>query len=695
MNNKAEVTMLRRIKKEIREQKRKLLTIFEATPVGLALLDEDLAVKRVNSALTGYFGKSAENMINKRICRSFCCVNSTKHRGGCGYESDCKDCSLRNAVSEVIETGEAVYGKEVQQSFLIGGKIENAWFRVNSVPIIINGSKRVILVIDDITPNKRTEEELTKSRDFYLKLFEDFPALIRRSGQDAKRNYFNRSWLGFTGRTIEEELGDGWVSGVHPDDMEMCFNTYVQALGGRKSFDMEYRLRRYDGEYRWISDSGRPFYDAEGVFCGYIGSCYDITEKKHELEMLSKYQLLSKHANDIIFFIDQKGNIVETNEAAISKYGYTREEFKALTLSDLRKADGVSIINEHLDEVWTSSIMFNTTHFRKDGSSFPVEASWSGAEIGNNRMILCVVRDITERMQLQTYLEDKNKELHYMVERLKQTQSQLIQQEQFAAIGILAAGVAHEINNPLGFIMSNIDTLDKYCGKLKKVMEVYAELRNSITNSDIEVSMRVLTEIEKLEIRHNMNAIKEDIDDLLVETKEGLHRISKIVNGLRGFSRVDDLGKLIDYDLNEGIENSIMVANNEIKYYADIEKNFGDIKTVTLPGNQMNQVLLNVIINAVYAIKERQDDKRGLIKISTYKEEGYVCCEIADNGIGIPEVNLSRVFTPFFTTKPVGQGTGLGLSISYDFVVNQCGGEMKVKSTPGKGTVFIIKLPVK
>lgn len=420
-------------------------------------------------------------------------------------------------------------------------------------------------------------------------------------------------------KSIEEELGNGWITGVHSDDLDMCFNTYIDAFNAQQSFDIEYRLRRHDGEYRWISDSGRPLYD-------------------------------------------------------------------------LRKADGISIINEHLDAVWSRSIVFDTLHFRKDGSSFPVEICWNGAEIGNERKILCIIRDITERKQLQTYLEDKNKELQEVVERLKQTQSQLVQQEQFAAIGILAAGVAHEINNPLGFVISNIESLEKYGSRLKEVAIGFGKLKETASFEEVK---RVLAEIGEMERRYSIDAIKDDIEALVDETKEGLQRISKIVTGLRVFSRVDNLDQLIDYDLNEGIENSLMVANNEIKYHADIEKNLGDISSIALPSNQINQVLLNIIINAVHAISEKQDMQRGLIKISTYEDKGYVFCDIEDNGKGISEENLNKIFNPFFTTKPIGQGTGLGLSISFNLIVNKYGGEMTVKSTPDIGTVFTIKLPIR
>lgn len=689
-----DITRLRNLEKELEEEQRNLSIIFDTAPVGLVILDSNLVVRRVNSALINFLRKSADSMINKRIGSSINCIKSTQSSKGCGFGSACKFCSLCRIISDVNDTGIAVYGKEIQISVLIEEKKEDLWSRVNSVPIFINGNNYVMLAVDDITQNKKIEEALARSRDFYLTLFENFPALIRRAGPDAKCNYFNRSWLEFTGRTMEEELGDGWSTGVHPDDLEKCFNTYIGAFNARQSFEMEYRLRRSDGEYRLIYDAGRPFYDTEGSFLGYIGSCYDITEKRNELELLSKYQLLSEKANDIIIFMDSKGNILEVNETAVSKYGYTREEFRMLTFFDLHKSEDISIINEYLDTIWTRSMIFNTTHFRKDGSSFPVEASWSGAKIGNSKMVLCVVRDNTERKQFQENLENRNKELHDALEKLKYTQSQLVQQEKLAAIGQLAAGVAHEINNPLGFVMSNVETLEKYSIRLKEVLEKYAGLKGVVKEADIEEAMRVLNEIGELEKRYHVDLITEDLKTLLDDTNDGLSRISKIVLGLRIFSRVDNQDKMTDYDLNAGIENTILVANNEIKYYADIEKNLGDIPLVALSGNQINQVLLNIVINAVHAIKERQDGQRGLIKIFSYMDSGYICCDIEDNGTGIPEENLNRIFDPFFTTKPVGQGTGLGLSISYDIIVNKHGGEINVKGTPGKGAVFSIKLPV-
>jgi len=158
---------------------------------------------------------------------------------------------------------------------------------VSARVVEIDGKKMVITIDRDITERKEAEEALEKSRDFYLTLFEEFPSLIWRSGTDSKCDYFNKSWLEFTGRTLQQELGDGWAEGVHPDDLNHCIGTYLRAFKAKRPFEIEYRLRRHDGVYRWIIDYGRPFNDLDGNFAGYIGTCNDITERKKQEEELA------------------------------------------------------------------------------------------------------------------------------------------------------------------------------------------------------------------------------------------------------------------------------------------------------------------------------------------------------------------------------------------------------------------------
>jgi len=279
--------------------------------------------------------------------------------------------------------------------------------------------------------------------------------------------------------------------------------------------------------------------------------------------------------------------------------------------------------------------------------------------------------------------------------KLKQTELQLMQQEKFAGIGHLAAGIAHEINNPLGFVLSNFETLSNYAKVYKMIIDEYRELKDSLSEINSAKLQEKLSQINHLEEENNLDFITEDLDELISDSCEGLDRISKIVTSLRLFSRIDQHNDFEEYDINEGIANTLIIARNEIKYHAEVEENFKEIPNIRAFSSQINQVLLNIIVNAAHAIKYKNSDEFGTITINTYADDHYVYCEIIDTGIGISKENLHSIFNPFFTTKPEGEGTGLGLSICYDIIVNKHGGELLVDSTEGVGTKFTMKLPIK
>lgn len=290
-------------------------------------------------------------------------------------------------------------------------------------------------------------------------------------------------------------------------------------------------------------------------------------------------------------------------------------------------------------------------------------------------------------------LQQKNTELEVAYTDLKAAQSQVIHQEKMASIGQLAAGIAHEINNPLGFSMSNFATLKKYVMRINEVYRALHSLKEICPEGDADVQKQKKEEIEALEKRNKIDYIMRDMETIFAETQDGLQRVEDIVKALRIFSRIDHQGKREQYDLNEGIRNTLIVSRNEIKYIASVETHFSNVSLVEAVGGQINQVLLNLILNAAYAIKEKIGTGEGKLIIRTFSEGAFVCCSIQDNGGGIPEAIEKNVFNPFFTTKPVGQGTGLGLSISYDIVVNKHGGDISFTSVEGEGTTFFVRLP--
>lgn len=276
---------------------------------------------------------------------------------------------------------------------------------------------------------------------------------------------------------------------------------------------------------------------------------------------------------------------------------------------------------------------------------------------------------------------DINADLEKAYLQLKQTQGQILQQEKMASIGQLAAGVAHEINNPMGFITSNLGTLARY---QQKLFEYQKDLEACLSETAEEKLKERAKELRK---KLKIDYLRDDIDDLLSESKEGAERVREIVQNLKGFSRVDQ-AEYAEVNLNDCLDKTLSIAANEIKYKAQVEKDYGELPLVACFPQQLNQVFLNLLVNAAQAI-----EKHGVICISTQDLGDMVQIDITDNGSGIPAENLKKIFEPFFTTKEVGKGTGLGMSISYE-IIQKHGGDIQVASEVGQGTTFSITLPI-
>lgn len=298
-------------------------------------------------------------------------------------------------------------------------------------------------------------------------------------------------------------------------------------------------------------------------------------------------------------------------------------------------------------------------------------------------------QEITERTraekQLQEYAEDlagSNSELLQAYDKLKKAQTQLLQQDKMASIGQLAAGVAHEINNPMGFIISNLGSLGRYMEKLKCYMAATEQL---VAGCNESVRELLLEERKKFKI----DRVYSELPDMIGESLDGAERVRKIVQDLKSFSRIDKLTHCYA-DINDGVESTLSIVWNELKYKAAVRREYGELPRVWCNPGQLNQVFMNVLINAVHAI-----DSQGEILIRTWSEGDEVGIVISDTGSGIAPEDLPHIFEPFFTTKEAGKGTGLGLAIAYDIIAGKHGGRIEVESEVGKGTTFTITLPVK
>jgi len=277
-----------------------------------------------------------------------------------------------------------------------------------------------------------------------------------------------------------------------------------------------------------------------------------------------------------------------------------------------------------------------------------------------------------------------NEALTELNRKLSAAQEQLVQSEKLASIGQLAAGVAHEINNPIGYIFSNVGTLEKYLASVFRMLGAYEESEALLAGTPAAARLAALrAEVE-------LDYLKEDIPTLMSETREGIERVRKIVQDLKDFSHVDARREWEWADIHKGIDSTLNIVNNEIKYKADVVKEYGNLPEVLCLPSELNQVFMNLLVNAAHAVTK----ERGTLVVRSGADASDVWVEVEDDGCGIAADNLKRIFDPFFTTKPIGKGTGLGLSLSYG-IVKKHGGRLDVDSEIGRGTRFRVTIPIR
>lgn len=397
-------------------------------------------------------------------------------------------------------------------------------------------------------------------------------------------------------------------------------------------------------------------------------------------------QALMNNIPDHLYFKDVQSRIIRITRSQAFQFG----------LSDPSEAIGKSdfdfFTEEHARQAYHDEqeiIRTGRSITKEEKETWPDKPdTWASTtkvplrdEKGNIVGTLGLSRDITERRHIEDEMQAQLIEVIELNHKLTEAQNQLLQSEKMASVGQLAAGVAHEINNPIGYINSNLGSLKSQVADLLGVLDAYERASSELTgNADLRA------DIEMARQKADIDFLRQDIVNLIDESLEGVQRVKTIVENLKDFSRVDT-AEWHYANLEQGLESTLNIVWNEIKYKANVVKEYAGLPEIECIASQMNQVFVNLLVNAAQAI-----ETQGTIFVRTGFDEESVWVEIADTGCGIKREHLNKIFEPFFTTKPVGKGTGLGLSLAYG-IVSRHHGRLEVDSAVGRGTTFRITLP--
>jgi two-component system NtrC family sensor kinase len=644
-----DITDRKRAEEQLKESEERYKSVFENHSAIKFLIDPDTGrIVEANKAAVKYYGWTHEELMQMKI----------------------QEINALSSEEVEQEMGKALTKEKTYFEFrhrLADGSTRDV--EVYSSTIDIKGKKLLHAIVHDISERKRSQE-----------LYETL-ALSSLAAvfivQDGKFRFINKSAIAYMGYTEEDILGRDSDIIIYPEDKTMANDMAKEMLSGARATAYEYRIVTKQNQIRWISQMVVPIiYDGRPAILGNALDVTDLKESRNRLEEMKALESSIMSAIPHVVIGSQDGLILFVNDAAEVAFGWKPEELIGREIRTLCRDE-----NEFLKLVRSLDIENDNglpgrqeaeIHcIRRNRGSIVCKVTSSRIVGAAGQKIVSIFEDITAK---------------------KMSHIQLLQSEKMASIGKLAAGVAHEINNPTAFVSSNLKTLSEYIVDMIAVKNKYRAMLDALKTlrpgDPLPDTIKdLILQTEDLEEKLKIGMVFDDVVALIAESREGTGRISRIVQDLKNFAHPGE-EKRTTFNVNENIESTLSIVWNELKYKAVVYKDYGDIPQMLGYPQQLNQVFLNLFINAVQAIKEK-----GEIRISTREVDGHIEIKIADTGVGIPPENLPKLFDPFFTTKEVGKGTGLGLHVAYS-IIEKHNGNIDVESTIGVGTTFIVRIPI-
>jgi PAS domain S-box-containing protein len=573
-----------------------------------------------------------------------------------------------------------------QEGFFLRTAAEGVWIPVNLTISRLHLKPKTLALITarDVREHRQALTRLEAAEQELRRVLASiadclWSAEVDSAGRWTYR-YFSPVVSRLTGQPPDSFLGDPehWRAVVHPEDRSRWEAALVR-LGTGQAVEEEYRIVRPDGEARWVRD--KVLVSAAGASLRLDGVLTDVTEARQAAEERDR---LFESTLDMLCVAGFDGYFKRLNPAWERTLGWPRTELLSKPYVDFVHPDdreatvaeaGRLVGGNH------QTVSFENRYRCADGSYRWL--LWNATPSG--RLIYAAARDITRRKKFEEELRQLAASERSAHRELRDAQAHLVQTEKLAALGQMVAGVAHEVNNPLAFVINNAEVLRRDLASVREAVRLYQEAERAVAAREADPFRRIREYAEEIDLPYTLDSLER----VLSRSAEGLFRIRQIVKDLRDFARLDE-SELKEADLNEGIRStSNIVRGRAAKKGVHLEVALGSLPPVLCYAAKVNQVVLNLLANAIDACPEN-----GTVTVRTRPAEGGVAIDVIDDGHGIDPAVRDKIFDPFFTTKPPGEGTGLGLSISHG-IVKDHGGTIEVRSELGRGAHFTVRLPLK